>query len=191
MDPEAATEELRSANRYYTAFMFLHRLTIWSFVLLVSGLLIACADLQLQQPAPGKLRLKILERYQVEFEGLTDQIRSFHHADFPEISPRHARVHARLGIICYESGEYREAEYNLTRSIQMVESGAQAHLYLGRVYRKMNQFEKAEKELGLALQYDGTMIVVHKELGDLYQVMGREQEAQAAFQRFQKAIAQQ
>ena len=123
--------------------------------------------------------------YENEVRELNEQIRVFHHPALPEISPRHAKVHTRLGIIYFEIGEMKEAEYNLKRSIQMVPGGTEAHLYLGRVYSQTRRHRKAIEEFNLVLQINPTMVEAHKELGDLYQAVGMVREAEAEFRLYE------
>ncbi|MEW6325756.1 MAG: tetratricopeptide repeat protein [Nitrospirota bacterium] len=129
---------------------------------------LACAPLPQQERPPA---MAIPPEYQQEVRELTEIIDRYHHHIPPELSPRHAAVHQRLGIIYYNIGELSEADYHLHQSVQMNPGVAEAHLYLGRVLEAEGRYREAIQELTIALELDPGLLDARLELGELRQLV--------------------
>jgi Tfp pilus assembly protein PilF len=126
--------------------------------------------------------------YQEEFQSLNAQADSFHRQIPPPLSPEHAQIHLKLGIIYFKIGDYREAEDNLTRSSQMNPDSPDVHLYLGRTFSATHHTSDAVEEYQTSLRLDPNQPEAHKELGDLYQSEGMTREAEAEYQASRKDV---
>ena len=154
-------------------------------------LLVGCGEYrEYREDAPEatQTEFKIPERYQEEYQTLTDAIASLHVGVVPQkIGPDHASLHTRLAIIYYEIGEWRKAHENLERGINMYSGDPKAHVYLGRVLSKMERYENALSEFEIALGLDPTFNEVHRELADTYERMGLTEKAEGELKKFNRA----
>ena len=167
-----------------------------------TGLLIACLssavlflvgcgeyrEYREASPDQPQSETEIPERYQKEYQTLTDAIASLHVGAVPQnIGPDHASLHTRLAIIYYEIGEWRKAHENLERGINMYSGDPKAHDYLGRVLSKMERYEMAISEFEIALGLDPTFNEVHRELADTYERMGLTEKAEEELKKINHA----
>jgi len=110
--------------------------------------------------------------YEEEFKTLNAQADDLHLQIPPEISPEHALIHLRLGIIYFKIGNYGEAIDNLTRSSLMNPDSPEVHLYLGRTFSATDRTDDAVEEYQTSLKLNPKQPEAHKELGGLYRHLG-------------------
>jgi tetratricopeptide (TPR) repeat protein len=165
-----------------------------SKILVAVGILLAgCgeyAGYREEMPKAAPKKVVIPDRYQAEYQELTEEISSYHKGPIPEnIGPDHAILHRRLAMIYYAIGEWQKAHENLERSINMHYDNAEAHLYLGRVLSKMEKHAGAIREFEIALQLDPGLIEAHRDLADAYTGVGMLERAEEEYQKFNHASA--
>ena len=117
--------------------------------------------------------------YEAEFKSLNAQADVLHRQIAPELSPKHAVIHLRLGVIYFKIGNYSEAVDNLTRSSLMNPDSPDVHLYLGRTFNATDRTDEAVEEYQTSLKLNPHQPEAHKELGDLYRQLGMMEAAES------------
>ncbi len=138
-------------------------------LLLVLG---SCAGVPADGMKHSMSAVSVPPEYQEEKKSLDDQAKTFHDQIIPELSPEHAVIHLRLGVIYFKIGNYSEATDNLTRSSLMNPDSPEVHLYLGRTFIAAHRPDEAVKEYQKSLELKPDQPEAHKELGDLYRQLG-------------------
>lgn len=138
-------------------------------------LLFGCGEYsEYVEPAPAveKKEIPVPPEYQEEVAALTAEIKHRHSGALPEISPEHAKIHTRLGIIYYTIGDDEKAEENLKRAVNMDGTNSQAHLFYGRLLMREKKFDNALGEFEDADQTDPGSPEVRKEMAGAYRALG-------------------
>ncbi|MEI7473169.1 MAG: tetratricopeptide repeat protein [bacterium] len=94
-----------------------------------------------------------------------------------DIYPREIREEHRQGVICFNVGDYKEAENVFNQLLQKYPNMSEAHLNLGNVYFKQKRTEDAIKAWRKALSIDSAQVNCYINLGKAYYSMEQYDEA--------------
>jgi tetratricopeptide (TPR) repeat protein len=100
---------------------------------------------------------------------------------------RHALVlivdmtHYRKGTRAFRSGDFKTAETNLLRHVELNPDAVKARVMLGRIYEAGNEADKAEANYRDALRFDPDCEDAYGHLGALYLRTGRFQQARDVY----------
>jgi len=153
----------------------------WIGALPVLFLAVSCAETPAHEMNHMMFTAPVPPEYQEELKELDARAQSYHKQIPPPLTPDHAAIHMRVGIIYYKIGNYRESEDNLTRSSQMNPDSPEVHLYLARTFFAILRTQDAIEEYQTSLKLNPDQSEAHKELGDIFQKKGMTSEAEAEY----------
>jgi tetratricopeptide (TPR) repeat protein len=81
------------------------------------------------------------------------------------------------GSRAFRSGDFKTAETDLLKHVELNPDAVKARVYLGRIYESANQENKAEENYREALRFDPGHVEAYERLGALYLGTGRFQQA--------------
>jgi uncharacterized protein HemY len=73
-----------------------------------------------------------------------------------DVQPDNSSYLDTMGWICYQLGEYAQAEKFVTKAVANGEASAVVYEHLGDIYDKLNEPARAVEQWKLALGKDGT-----------------------------------
>jgi Tfp pilus assembly protein PilF len=83
----------------------------------------------------------------------------------------------RKGSRAFRSGDFKTAETNLLKHVELNPDAVKARVYLGRIYETGNELSEAEENYREALRFDPGHVEAYERLGSLYLHAGRFQQA--------------
>jgi hypothetical protein len=102
--------------------------------------------------------------------------------DVVKKSPRKARPHIDLGVMCGQKGSMDKAREEFQAALRIDPGNAEAHNNLGVVCRLEGRMEEAMREYQAALRTAPDYADAHNNLGVIYRQWGRMDEARTEFQ---------
>jgi tetratricopeptide (TPR) repeat protein len=86
-------------------------------------------------------------------------------------------THYRKGTRAFRSGDFKAAEKDLLKHVELNPDAVKARVILGRIYETGNEANKAEASYREALQFDPGCEAAYERLGALYLLLGKFQQA--------------